>query len=189
MSTDASFSLLGVFDLPDLQREIVLYLARNGPADAETLAQGTGLDLAEVRSALGALVDRERVRLSADGQADAVLGRIERRTTLPAQLWHALSATDRLHSDRDIATLRTAVPILQFARARLVEFADHGPGHALRVKSFASQLGYVMGLSQTEQLWALIGPTSGATTFSRWNWRGAGLQLCARAIPRSRPWD
>jgi hypothetical protein len=146
-----NFSLLDVFDLPNLQREIVLYLARNGPADATTLAQATGLDPAEVHNVLGTLVAKGRVRLLANGHADAVLGRIESRTTLPAQLWHALLATDRLYSEQDIATLRTAVPILQLARAHLVEFADHGPGHALRVKSFASQLGYIIGLSQAEQ--------------------------------------
>jgi len=151
MRAKANFRLVDVFDLPDLQREIVLYLARNGPADAATLAQDTGLDPDEVKNALRALVEKGRVRLSADGQVDAVLGRVETRTTLPAQLWHALQATDRLYSEQDIATLRTAVPILQFARARLVEFADHGPGHALRVKSFASQLGYIMKLSQAEQ--------------------------------------
>jgi hypothetical protein len=151
MKTDANFSLLDVFDLPDLQREIVLYLARNGPADATALAQSTGLDPAEVHNALDALVEEGRVRLLANGQADAVLGRVKSRTTLPAQLWNALLATDRLYSKQDIVTLRTAVPILQFARARLVEFADHGPGHALRVKSFSSQLGYVVGLSRTEQ--------------------------------------
>ena len=149
--TDPNLSLLDVFDLPDLDREIVLYLARSGPADATTLVQATGLDLAEVQSALDALVEKGRLYLLADGRADAVLGRVKSRTTLPAQLWHVLLATDRLYSKQDIATLRTAVPILQFARARLAEFADHGPGHALRVKSFASQLGYVVGLSRTEQ--------------------------------------
>jgi hypothetical protein len=45
VSTGASFSLLDVFDFPDLQREIVLYLARSGPADATTLGQTPG-DLA-----------------------------------------------------------------------------------------------------------------------------------------------
>jgi len=151
MKTDASFSPLDIFDLPDFQREIVLYLARNGPADATALAQATGLDPAEVHNALGTLVEKGRVRLLANDQVDAVLGQVKSRTTLPAQLWHALLATDRLYSEQDIATLRTAIPILQLARARLTEFADHGPGHALRVKSFASQLGYVMGLSQAEQ--------------------------------------
>jgi hypothetical protein len=42
MKTDAEFSLLDVFDLPNLQREIVLYLARNGPAEVTALAQATG---------------------------------------------------------------------------------------------------------------------------------------------------
>jgi len=126
MNSGTDFSLLDVFDLPDLHREIVLYLARSGPADATTLVQ-------------------------ADGRADAVLGRVESRTTLPAQLWNALLATDRLYSIQDFATLRTAVPILQAARARLVEFVGHDPGHAPRVKSFASQLGHITEPAQTEQ--------------------------------------
>jgi hypothetical protein len=88
----------------------------------------------------------------ADGQADAVLGRVESRTTLPAQFWNALLTTGRLYSEKDIAILRTAVPILQFARARLSEFSDHGPNHAFRVKAFASQVGHVLGLSQTEHM-------------------------------------
>jgi hypothetical protein len=41
--------------------------------------------------------------------------------------------------------------MLQFARAKLSEFTDHGPGHALRVKSFATQLSYLEGLSSTER--------------------------------------
>ena len=88
------------------------------------------------------------VQLSANGIADARLGRTRRRT-LPARLWPALLATNRLYSAQEIATLTTAVPILQFARAKLSEFADHGPNHVLRVKSFATQLGYVVGLSQS----------------------------------------
>jgi hypothetical protein len=151
MSTEPEFSLFDIVDLPDSEREIVLHLARSGPADGPTLAEATSLDLPAIQSALAKLVEEGRVRMSAGGQAEVVLGRRKSRTTLPAQLWHALAATDRLYSQRDIATLRTAVPILQFARARLVQFADHGPGHALRVKSFASQLGYIMGLSPTEQ--------------------------------------
>jgi len=55
MRAKANFRLVDVFDLPDLQREIVLYLARNGPADAATLAQDTGLDPDEVKNALRAL--------------------------------------------------------------------------------------------------------------------------------------
>ena len=152
MNADAGFSLLDVFDLPELQREIVVYLARSGPADATALAQATGLDLGEIQSALDALVEIGRVRLLADGQADAVLGRVESRTTLPAQFWNALLTTGRLYSEKDIAILRTAVPILQFARARLSEFSDHGPNHAFRVKAFASQVGHVLGLSQTEHM-------------------------------------
>lgn len=151
MKTDADLRFLDVFDLPDLQRGIVLYLVRNGPADVAALARATGLDPAEVQDGLDTLAKAGRVHLLDDGRADVVLGRTKRRKTLPARLWNALLATSRLYSEQDIATLRTAIPILQFARARLSEFADHGPGHALRVKSFASQLGYVVGLGQAER--------------------------------------
>ena len=143
--------LLDLLNSPDLQREILLCLARHGPADAATLTQSTGLDRAQVQEALAVLLATGRVRPLANGQVEAVIGRARGRTTLPAQLWQALLTTDRLYTEQDIATLRTAIPILQFARARMVEFADHGPGHALRVKSYASQLGHVMGLNPTEQ--------------------------------------
>lgn len=152
MNAEADFSLLDVFDLPELQREIVVYLACSGPPDATTLAQATGLDLGEIRSALDALVEKGWVRLLADGQADAVLGRVESRTMLPAQFWDALLTMGRLYSEKDIAVLRTAVPTLQFARARLSKFSDHGPNQTFRVKAFASQLGYVLGLSQPEHM-------------------------------------
>jgi hypothetical protein len=151
MPTADDLSFLDVFDLPDLHSEIVLYLARNGPADAETVAHAIGERLPAVHKALVTLGEEGRVRLSGDGQADVVMGRVKSRTTLPAHLWNALQATDRTYSQQDIATLRAAVPILQLARARLVEFSDHGPGHALRVKSFASQLGCLVGLTQAER--------------------------------------
>jgi hypothetical protein len=70
---------------------------------------------------------------------------------LPAKFWPALFASDRVYTEQEIATLRTAIPMLQFARARLSEFTDHGPNHALRVKSFATQLSYVLGLTETER--------------------------------------
>ena len=144
-------SLLDLFTFPDLQREILLCLARHGPADAAILTQSTGLDPTQVQESLAVLLEEGRVRPLANGQVDVVIGRAKGRTTLPAQLWHTLQTSDRLYTEQDIATLRIAIPLLQFARARLVEFADHGPGHALRVKSYASQLGHVMGLNQTEQ--------------------------------------
>jgi hypothetical protein len=79
------------------------------------------------------------------------LGRIARHTTLPAGLWPALLATDRVYSEQEVATLRTAIPMLQFARARLSEFTDHGPNHGLRVKSFATQLSYILDLTDVER--------------------------------------
>ncbi len=148
--TDTTLSPFDLLDLPRLQREIVIYLSREGPTDADTLAQALGRNAAEVRDALSTLAENGHVRLSADGRAKVVFGRTRRRT-LPAQLWPALLAPSRLYSKQEIATLRTAVPILQFARAKIGEMVDHGPGHALRVKSFTTQLGYVLGLTPVEQ--------------------------------------
>jgi hypothetical protein len=152
LDADAEFSFLDLLDLPELQNEIVLSITRNGPAEAGTLAQAIERDPAEVREALAALIEAGRIHLLPDGRADVVMGQVKSRTTLPAQFWSALLTTGRTYSEKDIAVLRTAVPILQFARARLSEFSDHGPGHAFRVKSYASQMGYVMGLSQTEHM-------------------------------------
>ena len=142
-----------LFDLlspPSLSRTLIIHLTREGPADAQTLAQRLALNVVEVEQALRALVSQGKVQITADGQAEVVLGQTRRRT-LPARLWPALTTASRLYSAQEIATLRTVVPILQFARAKLSEFADHGPSHALRVKSFATQLGYVVGLTAAEQ--------------------------------------
>ena len=140
--TDAKLSPFDLLDLPRLQREIVIYLSRAGSTGADALAQNLERDPSEVHDALSALTEKGHARLSADGRAKVVFGRTRRRT-LPAQLWPALLAPSRLYSEQEIATLRTAVPILQFARAKLGEMVDHGPGHALRVKSFTTQLGYI----------------------------------------------
>jgi hypothetical protein len=141
--------LLNLLTLSPLERKIVVYLARQGPADAATLAQALEREPAEVQTAMTTLAEQGRLSLLADGQADVNLGQTRRRV-LPARLWPALTASNRLYSAQEIATLRTAIPILQLARAKLSEFADHGPGHALRVKSFATQLGYLLGLTPTE---------------------------------------
>ena len=87
----------------------------------------------------------------AEGTYAVEMGRVKPKTTLPAQFWPALLATGRLYTEQEIATLRTAIPMLQFARAGLSQFSDHGPGHALRVKSYATQMGYVVGLSKSER--------------------------------------
>lgn len=151
MTASSNVSLLDLLDLPDSQRELLLWLTRHGPADSPFLIQSTGLDPAIARQALDALIDQGRIQCSADGRLEAIAGKARSRTTLPADIWHALLTADRHYSEQDIATLRTAIPILQLARARLVTFGDHGPGHALRVKSFAAQLGYLVGLSEAEQ--------------------------------------
>jgi hypothetical protein len=148
-------SPLDLLSLPDLQRRIATYLLRQGPASPDALAQVLDLPLADIREALDALAQQGAVLLSARGDARIRLGRTRRRT-LPARLSSSLLATDRCYSTQQIATLRASLPFLQFARARLGQFADHGSGHALRVRSFATQLGYLMGLTQAERhlLWA-----------------------------------
>jgi hypothetical protein len=145
------FSTLELLDLPRRQREVYLRLSRGGPARAEALSHALGRDQADVDAALAALLQRGRIRQVAGGRFRAVMGRVTRRTTLPARLWPALLTTDRLYTEQEISTLRTAIPMLRFARARLSEFNDHGPGHGLRVKSFATQLGYVLDLTPAEQ--------------------------------------
>ena len=141
---------LNLLTLPPLQRKIVTYLMRNGPTDPVVLIEVLAKDQNDPGQALDHLVAAGHIFLSETGQADIQLGRTRRRK-LPGRLWPALFASSRLYSIREIATLRTVIPILQFARAKLSEFADHGPNHVLRVKSFATQLGCIMGLTSTEQ--------------------------------------
>lgn len=136
--------------LSALERRLVTQLTRYGPADAYTLAAALQEEVTVLDPLLLALLDREQLVREADGRLAVRLGRTRRRT-LPARLWPALTASNRLYSTQEIVTLRTVVPILQFARAKLSEFADHGPGHVFRVKSFATQLGYLVGLTNTEQ--------------------------------------
>ncbi len=150
-TSQTSVSLFDLFDLPDPQRQLLLWLTRHGPTDASTLVQSAGLDPAEAHQALDVLIDQGRVQRLANGRVVAIAGRVRSRKTLPSDLWRALLSTDRHYSEQEIATLRTAIPILQLARARLAEFVDHGPAHALRVKSFAAQLGYLVGLGEIEQ--------------------------------------
>jgi hypothetical protein len=152
MSPDrVKWSVLDLIDLPPSQRGILLHLSRQGPADAETLAEALGRDLPQVQDALAALLQKGQVRQASDSRWDISLGYVTRHTTLPAKVWPALLATDRLYSEQEIATLRTAVPLLQFARAKLSEFTDHGPSHGLRVKSFATQLSYILDLTPAER--------------------------------------
>jgi hypothetical protein len=154
--SSTKFSALDLLDLPPLEREIFLHLARHGPVTVDVLASETGHDLDAVQSTVEALVGVQRLHVLDDGRIDVVLGRVSRRTTIPAVLWPAI-ATDRPYTRQEIATLRTAIPILQFARARMSQFADHGPGHAMRVRSYAVQLSYLIGLTATERHLLRIG--------------------------------
>ncbi len=148
--TNFNSGTLDLLALPLLQRKIVVYLTRHGAADAATLAEVLEHDLADIKAALTGLAEQGRLYFLPGGQAEVNLGRT-RPKQLPARLWPALTASNRLYSTQEIATLQTAIPMLQFARAKLSEFADHGPAHALRVKAFATQLGYILHLSPTEQ--------------------------------------
>jgi hypothetical protein len=152
MPSDKSrFSVLDLVDLTAFERQLWLVLSRRGPTAAETLAQQLNCDLSTVDKTLATLCKKGRIKQAADGQWDVALGQIGRHTTLPFKLWPALLATDRVYSEQEIATLRTAIPMLQFARAKLSEFTDHGPSHGLRVKSFATQLSYVLDLTNAER--------------------------------------
>ncbi|MFC2043071.1 HD domain-containing protein [Chloroflexota bacterium] len=150
-SDESRFSVLDLLDLPAFERQVWLVLSRRGPAGVETLTQQLDCDPKDVEKALANLKRKGRVLSAADDQWDVALGHIGRHTTLPVSLWPALFTTDRIYSEQEIATLRTAIPMLQFARAKLSEFTDHGPNHGLRVKSFATQLSYVLDLTNTER--------------------------------------
>lgn len=150
-SDESRFSILDLVDLPAFERQVWLVLSRRGPAGVETLAQQLDCDPKDVEKALETLKRKGRVLSLTDGRWDVALGHIGRHTTLPARLWPALLATDRVYSEQEIATLRTAIPMLQFARAKLSEFTDHGPSHGLRVKSFATQLSYLLDLTDAER--------------------------------------
>ncbi|MCB0173428.1 MAG: hypothetical protein KDJ97_23095, partial [Anaerolineae bacterium] len=91
MMAESGSNLLDLLTLPPLQRDIIIYLTRNGSANAATLAERLELQPEEVEHALADLADREHLRLSDDGQAQPTLGRTRRRT-LPARLWPALLA-------------------------------------------------------------------------------------------------
>lgn len=147
---DTTLSLLNIFELPQAQQDIVLHLTRKGAADIPTLMSSLNLSESEVRDALKALVEAGKVRLGENGIAEIILGQTRKRA-LPTALLPVLLATDRLYSAQEIAMLRTVVPMLQFARAKMGEFADHGPSHALRVKSYVTQLGYALGLTASER--------------------------------------
>jgi hypothetical protein len=146
----AAPSALQLLALPPLAQKICRYLLREGAVDLATLATALATDPVAIQTEVDALAASRRVRLTPGGEIELVLGHTRRRT-LPARLWPALGAADRLYSAQEIVALRTIIPILQFARARLGEFTDHGPGHVLRVKLLATQLGSIFGLTTREQ--------------------------------------
>lgn len=142
------FDLAGLLDLPHNERKVYLHLFREGSCDAVSIAGMLGLDIQAVQEALAVLKQKGRVRQNHD-EYEIVPTDIPPRK-VPDYLWSAFLTPDRLYSEQEIAALRTAVPMLQFARARLSEFTDHGPGHAFRVKSLAQQLGFILDLTTEE---------------------------------------
>lgn len=151
MTARTEFSVLDLLDLPVAEREVFLELSRNGPLDAAALSHSLRHSLDEIQTRLMSLEQKGRVRFLPDGKADVQMGHTRVRATLPAQLWTALLAPQRFYSEQEIAILKTAIPMLQFVRATLSSFADHGPHHALRVKTYATQLAYIMELTETER--------------------------------------
>lgn len=151
MVSQSNFSVLDVLDLPPIEREIFLELARNGPQDRDALARATLAPPADIETALEHLAAANRIEWLDAERVQVKLGHIKRHTTLPPQIWLALLSLQRFYTENEIRALQTTLPILRFARARMSEFADHGPGHALRVKSYITQLGYVVELTETEQ--------------------------------------
>ncbi len=148
--TDSGGGSLNLLTLPPLQRKIIVHLSREGPTDAATLAEALDQEPTDIQHSLTTLIAKGNVRLTADGQAEVSLGHT-RRHQLPARLQATLLTSGRLYTAQEIAALRTALPFLQFTRAKLGEYVDHGPGHILRVKSFATQLSYILGLTPTER--------------------------------------
>lgn len=151
MAADSSFSVLDLIALPPDERAIFIEIARNGPLDADALGAATGTSRRAVDAALAHLAREGRIRILGDGRVDVQMGRVAKHTTLPAEMWPALLSPHRLYTQDEIATLKTALPMLQFVRANMSIFADHGPNHALRVKAFVTQLSYVVGLTETER--------------------------------------
>ncbi|MCX6049096.1 MAG: HD domain-containing protein [Chloroflexi bacterium] len=143
-------SRFNLLTLPQQQRRVLVYLMREGSTNGATLADALAQAPATLQATLTELTALGAITLTADGHVAVQWGRTRRRA-LPARLWPALQTASRLYSAQEIVTLRTVVPILQFARARLGEFTDHGPGHVLRVKLFATQLGHISALTATEQ--------------------------------------
>ena len=147
------FSALDILDLPELERAIYLHLMRSDGATPGDLYSTFDQDAAQIDAALANLLAKKRAVRANNGRFEAVSGRVMRRTSLPPQFWLPFIPNPRSFSEKDIQALRIAIPMLQFARAKLAEFVDHGPTHVLRVRGFAEQLGYLVKLTSAEQFY------------------------------------
>jgi hypothetical protein len=150
------FSTLDLLDLPEQEQSIVRYLMGHESTTGTGLQEALQASMNDVDLAIEGLLEKGWLTRSADGRLEAVAGQVKRRTSLPPQFWSPFSANSRSFSGRDIQMLRVAIPILQFARSKMAEFNDHGPTHALRVRDYAAQLGYIVQLTPTEHFFLRV---------------------------------
>lgn len=69
-----SLSMFDLIDLPDAQRELVLYLIDNGPQSTENLAQHFSFSLSELEAILKNLLSGDYITRLSDGQYEANMG-------------------------------------------------------------------------------------------------------------------
>lgn len=145
------FSPSEILDLPVIERRIFLRISRQGRASTNRLVNDLKIQENKVLKAITNLVDKGLISNPSSDHYEVSLGEIAPHTHLPKALWPALLPSGRLYSAQEIESLWVAIPMLQFSRAKNSEFTDHGPGHALRVKSYATQLSYLLNLTDIER--------------------------------------
>lgn len=111
--TNDVLRFLDLFDMPDIERDVYLYVARYETAVPQEIAVATGHSQADVQQALASLREQGHLTIDAAG-AGVHFGRTGGpRTTLPLQLDAALTVSERLYSKQEIETLQIDQPQLQ----------------------------------------------------------------------------
>jgi len=150
MAEIRKFSPLEILDLPLNERRVFLRLSRKDLANLNQLVSDLNVLEIEVLEAIAKLLEKGLISKTPGNGYEVSPGQVVPHTNLPKKLWPALLASGRLYSEQEIESLRIAIPMLQFTRAKNSEFTDHGPGHALRVKSYATQFSFLLGLNDIE---------------------------------------
>ena len=150
------FTALDLLDLPEVERLIMRHMMAHESSTPADLQTRLHLSVDDVSAAVAYLLENNWLTQTIDGKLEAVGGQVTRRTSPPPQFWSPFSANPRSFSARDIQVTRVAVPFLLFARSKLAEFNDHGPTHALRVRDYAAQLGYLIKLTPTEHFFLRV---------------------------------